>query len=283
MRPISRNRPVLAAIIAATGLLAATVPASAQSLEQRFSVLATGSTASIDHGAWDKLLKAYVVPSPDGVNRIAYARFKKDGHKDLKAYVAALQKVDVAKLDRAEQLAFWANLYNAKTIDIVLDKYPVKSIKDINLGGSLLTVVTGGPWKAKVAKVGRPGSVARRHRARDPASGVQGPAHPLRRQLRLDRVPEPDGGGVHRARSWKPSSTPARRPTSTTRAASRSPAARSRRRASTAGSRPTSAARRQGVLEHVRKYASPALKQQLESITGIADFDYDWNLNESKQ
>lgn len=50
-------------------------------------------------------------------------------------------------------MAFWANLYNAKTIDVVLDAYPIKSIKDIRLGGGLVAAVTGGPWKAKVVTV----------------------------------------------------------------------------------------------------------------------------------
>ena len=57
------------------------------------------------------------------------------------------------KLGRNERFAFLANLYNAKTIDIVLDAYPVKSIKDIALGGGLVAAVTGGPWKAKVIKL----------------------------------------------------------------------------------------------------------------------------------
>ena len=37
------------------------------------------------------------------------------------------------------------------------------------------------------------------------------------------------------------------------------------------------------VLDHVRKYASPALKQQLEKASGIANYDYDWTLNEVKR
>ncbi len=127
--------------------------ATAQSLEAVFSKAATpGKT--VDHGAWDKLLKAYVKPDASGLNRVAYTKFKAEGHQELKAYVAALQAVDVPSLSKAEQFAFWANLYNARTIDVVLDKYPVKSIKDVSLGGGLKTLVTGGPWQAKVAKVG---------------------------------------------------------------------------------------------------------------------------------
>ncbi len=117
-----------------------------------FKTVAAGSTVTVDHSAWDKLLKAYVVPGSDGLNRVAYTSLKKE-HSVLKGYLAALQKVDPATLDKPEQFAFWVNLYNAKTIDVVLDKYPVKSIKDISLGGGLKTLVTGGPWQAKLMKV----------------------------------------------------------------------------------------------------------------------------------
>jgi hypothetical protein len=103
--------------------------------------------------AWDKLLKSYVATAPDTLNRVDYGRFKSGGHAALKAYVAALQKVDPATLDKPEQFAFWVNQYNAKTIDVVLDKYPVKSIKDVSLGGGLKALVGGGPWQAKIMKV----------------------------------------------------------------------------------------------------------------------------------
>jgi Protein of unknown function, DUF547 len=133
------------------GLVGSTA-ASAQSFEAVFSKAATpGKT--VDHSAWDRMLKAYVKRDATGLNRVAYAKFKAEGHKELKAYVAALQAVDVPTLSRDEQFAFWANLYNARTIDVVLDKYPVKSIKEVSLGGGLKTLVTGGPWQATIAKV----------------------------------------------------------------------------------------------------------------------------------
>ena len=104
---------------------------------------------SVDHSAWDRLLKAYVKQGSDGLNRVNYSAFKKDRHAALKAYIDSLRSIDPQ-----EQFAFYVNLYNAKTVDIVLDHYPVKSIKDISLGGgNLLAALTGGPWKAKVINV----------------------------------------------------------------------------------------------------------------------------------
>jgi hypothetical protein len=60
----------------------------------------------------------------------------------------------IAKPTESGEFALLANLYNAKTIDIVLDSYPVKSIKDISLGGGLLASIAGGPWKANVTRLG---------------------------------------------------------------------------------------------------------------------------------
>jgi len=148
-------RKRLAALVALTLMLVATsIPAFAQSPSDLVRRAApAGQSASVDHGAWDKLLKTYVKPGADGINRVDYAAFKRSGHSSLKDYVARLQKVDPARLDRKEQFAYLANLYNAKTIDIVLDAYPVNSIKDISLGGGLFAAFTGGPWKAKVVRV----------------------------------------------------------------------------------------------------------------------------------
>lgn len=108
---------------------------------------------TIDNTAWDRLLKTYVRTGADGLNRVDYKAFKAGGQAALKSYVASLQSVDPSALDRNGQIAFFANLYNAKTIDIVLDYYPVASIKDISLGGGLFAIVSGGPWKAKVLQV----------------------------------------------------------------------------------------------------------------------------------
>jgi len=138
---------VLAVLAAMPVQLATAAPADL------FAKSAQGAGETIDHAAWDGLLKSYVKPGSDGIHRVDYAAFKSAGHKDLKSYIARLEAADPARLGRPEQFALLANLYNAKTIDIVLDHYPVKSIKDISLGGSITAVFTGGPWKSKVTRL----------------------------------------------------------------------------------------------------------------------------------
>jgi hypothetical protein len=100
---------------------------------------------SVDHSDWDTILARYITRSADGVNLFGYGRVSPEDRKRLKDYIARLETARVSTLPQPAQMAFWINLYNAKTIDIVLDHYPVKSIRDISLGG-LFTV---GPWKQK--------------------------------------------------------------------------------------------------------------------------------------
>src|SRR6185437_13959511 len=108
------------------------------------------SSEHVDHGAWDRFLGQYLTRGGDGVNRIAYARALPQGRDLLERYIAALEAVPVSHLARAEQRAYWINLYNAETTAIILAHYPVASIRDISLGPGLFDV---GPWAAKLLHV----------------------------------------------------------------------------------------------------------------------------------
>jgi hypothetical protein len=105
---------------------------------------------SVDHSAYDSLLRAHVKPDGQGYNRVDY-RGVKAQIGALRAYIVDLQSVDPVALSVDEAHAYWINLYNARTLEVVADAYPVKSIKSINLGGSFL--FGSGPWKAKLMRV----------------------------------------------------------------------------------------------------------------------------------
>ncbi len=142
---------MLLALLVCLPLLATAGAAQEGNLKQRFTAYDAGSSKKVDHSAWNRLLKSYLRESKgaDGLSRFNYGALKAGGMKDLDKYLSYLQSVDVAGLSRPEQFAFWTNLYNAKTIGIVAENYPVSSIRDIKLGG----LFTAGPWKAKVVKV----------------------------------------------------------------------------------------------------------------------------------
>ncbi|MGH2576750.1 MAG: DUF547 domain-containing protein [Actinomycetota bacterium] len=105
--------------------------------------------AAIDHSPWQRLLDGYLdTRHPSGVHRFAYAAVRSADRAVLRAYLAALQGLDPRRYSRPEQEAYWINLYNALTVDLVLAHYPVKSIREIG-GGWLVR----GPWDDAIAKV----------------------------------------------------------------------------------------------------------------------------------
>jgi len=105
----------------------------------------------VDHAPWDRFLKKYVVTNhPSGINRVRYASVTPEDRKILDGYILRLQQVEVTRLNRFEQKAYWINLYNALTVKVVLDHYPVKSIRDIKISPGLFS---SGPWGAKLLTI----------------------------------------------------------------------------------------------------------------------------------
>lgn len=108
------------------------------------------STAHVDHSPWERFLKRYVLPGQDGVNRVAYGKVTDADGQALESYVADLSGVPVGALRRAEQFAFWVNLYNALTVAVILDHYPVETILDIDISPGWFA---NGPWGRKLIEV----------------------------------------------------------------------------------------------------------------------------------
>lgn len=53
---------------------------------------------------------------------------------DLDTYLRELATAPVASMSASEKKAFWINAYNALTLDLVADNYPLKSILDLDGG-----------------------------------------------------------------------------------------------------------------------------------------------------
>ncbi|MDC7999583.1 DUF547 domain-containing protein [Aequorivita todarodis] len=86
------------------------------------------SSVNVDHSQWDKLLKKYV----DDEGMVNYKGFKKDEAK-LNEYLQMLsEKNPTDDWSVQELLAYYINLYNAATVKLIVENYPVKSIKDID-------------------------------------------------------------------------------------------------------------------------------------------------------
>lgn len=141
-------------ILALPLLVRNAVPSFAAPAAEPWPVWSPSDPASrirVDHDPWDRFLKKYVVTDhPSGINRVRYASVTAEDRKNLEAYLARLQEVDTARLARAEQMAYWINLYNASTLKIVLDRYPVRSIRDIDISPGIFS---DGPWGARLLVV----------------------------------------------------------------------------------------------------------------------------------
>lgn len=104
----------------------------------------------INHGLWEKFLGRYVVAAEDGINRVAYHKVSGDDAGYLRVYLDQLQRTPVSTLRRAEQRAFWINLYNAQTVKLILERYPLESILEIGISPGWFAK---GPWGAKILKI----------------------------------------------------------------------------------------------------------------------------------
>jgi hypothetical protein len=109
------------------------------------------NTQTIDHTAWDTFLKKYVAAMhPSGVNRVRYSTVTAEDKQRLKDYVDSLQTLPISRYNRQEQKAYWINLYNAFTVQVILAHAPVESIRDIDISPGLFS---DGPWGAKLLTI----------------------------------------------------------------------------------------------------------------------------------
>jgi hypothetical protein len=106
------------------------------------------STQTIDHSGWDDLLKRYVFMHKKGVNRFHYELFGASDRVLLKNYLAMMAVIPISQFNRQQQQAYWINLYNALTVKVILDHYPVKSIRDISPD-----LYPPGPWRLELVQV----------------------------------------------------------------------------------------------------------------------------------
>lgn len=98
------------------------------------------SNIEVDHQIWQSLLSRFVRESADGINRVAYREFDEAAKLELSNYLEAMSRVAPTQLNQNEQLAYWINLYNAQTIQVVLDHPKKKSI--LSMG----PFFAFGPW-----------------------------------------------------------------------------------------------------------------------------------------
>jgi hypothetical protein len=98
----------------------------------------------VDNSVFTQVLQAHV-----RAGRVDYPALCHDERLD--EYLAVLSAVDPDSITGGRsQLAFWINAYNAFTLKVVCDGYPVKSIRDVGFGGPVVgTVLKKTVWDRK--------------------------------------------------------------------------------------------------------------------------------------
>jgi hypothetical protein len=109
----------------------------------------SGMAAEPDWSDYSRLLGEHVQPGVKrgvALNTVNYAELKKSGEVDrVAAQLAAFPMEKLASRD--EKLAFYINAYNVLAIKMVLDHWPLESIKDV---GSFISPV----WKKPAGQLG---------------------------------------------------------------------------------------------------------------------------------
>ena len=247
-------------------------------LWERWTAHDPASTLEVDHSAWDRFLETYVVSSDDGVNRVNYAGVGAADRDALELYFSMLSGTEVGKLNRDGQRAFWINLYNLLTVRVILDHYPVKSIRDIDISPGFFA---DGPWgKPLVTIEGEDLTLDDiEHRI----------LRPIWQDPRLHYAVNCASIGCPNLRRW---AFTAANTVTLLEQASQAYVNHPRGARVEDGKLIVSSIYEwfkadfggtdQGVIDHLIRFAEPALRTRLEGITGIDDDAYDWSLNAAR-
>jgi len=85
------------------------------------------TTKVFNHSAWNDLLQKHVFRN----GNVDYKGFITDS-ESFEAYLNSLSENEPQNSwTKAEKFAYWINAYNAFTVKLIIDNYPIKSIKDI--------------------------------------------------------------------------------------------------------------------------------------------------------
>lgn len=272
---MTTRRLLLAGLALVPGLARA---APKSELWPKWSAHQPGAARAVDHAAWDSLLAARLAAGSDGIGRFAYGATTLAERRSLDGYVAALAATPVSQLDRPEQRAYWLNLYNALTVQVVLAHYPVASIKDIAISPGLFS---SGPWGKKLATVeGEPVSLDDiEHRIvrpvwRDPrnhyalnCAALGCPNLPPRAFTAANAEALLEAG----ARTY------VNHPRGT-----RVLAGKLRVSSIYVWFQEDFGGNEAGVIAHLRRYAAAPLAADLAAIKAIDGHDYDWALNDAR-
>lgn len=105
---------------------------------------------TISHQAYQEFLNRYLFKGENGVNQVYYSKVTAKDRQALSQYIQNLTSIPIRTFNKKEQLAYWINLYNALTVQLILKRWPVKSITKINISPGFFSF---GPWDAPLVTI----------------------------------------------------------------------------------------------------------------------------------
>lgn len=233
------------------------------------------STLTVPHETWDLFLRKYAKLGEDGVTRLAYTTVTPAARQSLDSYIGHLQAIPVDRLNRAEQKAYWINLYNALTVQVILAHYPVRSILDIKISPGLFA---SGPWGKKLISIA--GEMVSlddiEHRI----------LRPIWRDPRVHYAVNCASFGCPnlRTEAYRPKDLERQLDEQATAFINHSRGARVEKGKLVVSSiyawfKSDFGNTDENIILHLKKYAEPALTKTLDKVTKIDHDEYDWSLN----
>jgi len=222
--------------------------------------------------SYANFLKTYI-SEKDGINFVAYGDVTPAHHAELKAYITSLEQQGPAGMSDGEIKAYWFNVYNAKTIDIILDNYPLKSIRSLG-------ALNRGPWDKKVLNVKGVGAMS--------LNDVEhGTLRKMYKEPRIHYAVNCASYGCPNLKStiWKASTLEADLTEAAVAYINHPRGVRVENGKVIASKifdwyKVDFGNSEAGMLKHFRQYAKGDLARQIGSATDISKFEYNWDLNE---
>lgn len=108
------------------------------------------SSQFVSHARWQSFLDIYLVSDKEEQNLFRYNTVSDEDRQTLNNYITDLSRIGITQYNRDEQKAYWINLYNALTVQLVLEHYPIRGIREIDISPGLFAT---GPWGAKLITI----------------------------------------------------------------------------------------------------------------------------------
>jgi hypothetical protein len=143
-KALYRNKVLLLLMLLLTGLAHATFY---KNLWPQWEINNPLSKEIISHQLWQDFLNRRVITNDENINLVDYAHMTQTDLTLLKDYLKSMAQINIDNYNRAEQLAYWINVYNALTVQTVANYYPISNIQEVNISPGLFSV---GPWGANL-------------------------------------------------------------------------------------------------------------------------------------